>query len=1626
MTQSMLPLIILLIIFAQTFAQNDTNEIAGSTAVVQTKPDSTDPFYRDLANLTSTPHRISGSNHAHAAAQYLESRLRKIGVNDVRTIETPVWYAKVKKCELRLNGKTYALTPARNNITIPPSTPLDGITAPLKYVGDGSLDKLGKEGLENSIVVMEYDCENDWREIFKMGAKAILFLGDTLSTPHFPKTVGMPLNLIRLYAPHRVTDSVDLRKNYPEATIVSHIEWTRQVGRSLVAYLKGTEPGFVQDREQDEMVVISANYDTYGDMPFVTRGARGAANCAGVLSAVEFFVRNRPRRDLLFIFADNQKDMHQGTRTVYEAMNRDRKFAQGKMEEYREELIYRRNHLNDIADIQKLTTQEKISDELANLLFVNAEYMWTELNQFLMHLRLERIELKEEGKDFSTEQQARLESMQNEKSKWSDALDALYVNSTAQGIDGNILNRLVGMVRKYLRSRIDELEMSMRIMEQGLALQDKLGNAWIVLHASYNFGDSGPSWGPIPSDNSLTPIMTSKKPNYDIPGNYQRVFRAIRDAVENNNEFPTLLKSSLDDPTQTVQLIPSMYAASNAPAGVFGIYNVALMTHHERYANDGHPADRVSLLNWRKIKSRSLEANRFMYMIANDKNISLQRVIADCSIDPGDGMPRFAGGRSSGFKVVNMVSASLTNDRPATGAVVAIWPKLGEWTQHFYGQSIPAFNRLYMEAVNANGNIQLTGVHKYLYDIQNDKRLWVFATLFNSQGEAVAVPNRKTVNSIKRVDIFPAKGYLFCFPTYGKGDTKQTNVLRASANADFRQDRVLYEATSEHGFGFFYTHRHFSVDQVKLFQEKGIVFLGASKNDPIGKGYPIKKFVYPTPSNRLTAEDLWRLNESRLGILRSKGVIDADLEILHSRAKRSLEKAEETEMQAAKQARYAQSAAVSRVVYNPVKDIMNDLITAIVFLLLLTIPFAFSVERLLICATSVYTRLLGFAVFFFATFMLMYFMHPGFSIASTPVIVFLAFAIILLTTMVIFIMMRKFRTELMSLQGKAQSLHSSDISASGTLIAAINMGMSTMRRRPTRTLLTCITVIMLNFTILCFASFTSSVGVRSVYEGPVSGDINASFFTRNLDYRKLENSVMRLLRGREGEGGLLAGQWWKVEVNQNAERMYDLARVDNSRNILLDGVMGISAAELKRWDQLREILQGDSAGQKYAALENNGIYLPALMREQLSVKIGDSLLLNGYPVTFAGIFDAANMQRIKHLDGRSILPVNFKDETFDTAQTDAEGGSNAVQLDFVRLSANQIAVASDELVQKMGGTLHTVTIYADEGMDTEEEGKRISELTAIPVWTRGKEGVERMIFTKMTGVSGAFALMIPILLGGFIIFGTLLGSITDRQKEIYTFSALGLSPGHVGFLFLAEAAVYAFIGGVGGQLLAQFVALAASFMADIGWIQQPSINFSSSNSIFAILIVMATVLISAIYPAIRASNSANPGVQRSWKMPKPEGGILDMKFPFTVSTYDITGVVSFLSEHFKEHEDAGLGSFAAQDVEISRDGQSGNIQLSASVSLAPFDLGISQDFKLQATPSEIPGIDEVAIKIVHISGADSDWQRSNRVFIRELRKQFLLWRTLTNDVIESYRMNTLEVLGELQPVSDEQQSTSAS
>ncbi|MEX0746217.1 MAG: M28 family peptidase, partial [Phycisphaeraceae bacterium] len=957
-----------------------------------------------------------------------------------------------------------------------------------------------------------------------------------------------------------------------------------------------------------------------------------------------------------------------------------------------------------------------------------------------------------------------------------DTDEKLDARKRAAAFEGTF-DSLVERTMRQFDDRLEELDIWATIDAQREALRDAMmvgseGNRelrYIVAHVSYDLADGSGVWGPVVGD-WTNRVFRHRTPtaSADNPGYYGRVLAALRQASSSLDDENQLADAVMRDPTQGLSFAPRPFVNGGSIAGIYRIYNFAVMTGHDGRLRDGHPGDTLDALDWRVVRRQAGEATQLLRATAEEEAISLSRVFTSPRHEK---RPSWSGNsRPAGDYVRLQVIGGLDEDRPARRAVLAMWPgtrnKDGQpqdWSAFEHALSVPQFDPVMLEIADSNGRFRLIGAR---HDMFNN--LGTLGTMFDEQGQVRATTTmaqlHQNAGSSMQVTLFMGRGYALAGLEAFDTRPQLLKVLKASTDAPLRPTQTLYGQLGGHTF-FYVADQEFD-DRIKLFQPLGPVLLNITGDgDGGGEGLSASEYLanpfWISPRRTL---DLERLNEERLHQLRERNITAPDLEKLQASGVRARERAQDAENVREREALWGQASALLGKVYGPLRQSMDDLVHAIVMLLLLAIPFAFAMERLLVCATSVYGRIAGFTVMFLATFALLFFMHPGFAIATAPIIIFLAFAIILLSGLVIYIVVRKFRLELKAMQGHRVGLHDVEVSRMGTMLAAVGMGMSTMRRRPTRTTLTAITVVMLTFTILGFASFSRTVGVRAVYQGAVSETMPNGVLMRKLDYTKLPAGTLRLLAGQTGESGAVAGHYWHVREDDDAPWV-QIARPSDGAYQRVDAVMGVSLDELDRWSALAEVFGQDTDHDAVkSALLDGGVYLPRVFEELLELEVGDTIRIGGHSVTFAGTFEGARLQRLRHLDGQSVLPVSFQD--LAEAATGAGGAeedeetllADEIDRDFVHLSADQVAIASTATVRRMGGNLHLATLYPDEGDDTLAKGRELAQMLVMPIWASGPDGVERMILTVLTEVSGGVALFVPVLLGGLIIFGTLLGS----------------------------------------------------------------------------------------------------------------------------------------------------------------------------------------------------------------------------------------------------------------------------
>ena len=269
-------------------------------------------------------------------------------------------------------------------------------------------------------------------------------------------------------------------------------------------------------------------------------------------------------------------------------------------------------------------------------------------------------------------------------------------------------------------------------------------------------------------------------------------------------------------------------------------------------------------------------------------------------------------------------------------------------------------------------------------------------------------------------------------------------------------------------------------------------------------------------------------------------------------------------------------------------------------------------------------------------------------------------------------------------------------------------------------------------------------------------------------------------------------------------------------------------------------------------------------------------------------------------------------------------------------------------------------------------------------------------------------MLVPMIIAGVIVLNTMLGSVSERTREIHVYTSVGLSPGHVGMLFLAEAGAIGTLGVVFGYIFGQGLATVLSWTH---WLPGVDLNYSSLSAIVTMGIVLGIVMLSALWPAYAASRMAMPSLQREWKLPRPIGDTLAVDLPFTVNETAAQGVCAFVAEYLVGTSLAGSGIFTADALSgsIHPTTQGAVRSIAARIWLAPYDLGVIEWMTLSIHPTDQHGVFDVQVELLREAGNPATWRRLNRPFLVEIRKQFLLWRAVDAARVAEYVQKSEEL-----------------
>ncbi|HEO72170.1 MAG TPA: ABC transporter permease, partial [Candidatus Hydrogenedentes bacterium] len=411
--------------------------------------------------------------------------------------------------------------------------------------------------------------------------------------------------------------------------------------------------------------------------------------------------------------------------------------------------------------------------------------------------------------------------------------------------------------------------------------------------------------------------------------------------------------------------------------------------------------------------------------------------------------------------------------------------------------------------------------------------------------------------------------------------------------------------------------------------------------------------------------------------------------------------------------------------------------------------------------------------------------------------------------------------------------------------------------------------------------------------------------------------------------------------------------------------------------------------------------------------VGKKILVFGQELPVVGILDHVKFDALRDIDGEPLTPVNFSQQRLLDAQKTEEEQIDTLK-EYVHYPVDQLVVVPYRWARDVGATIRSIAIGTGQGVDPEAEAEAYARRSNLTILASNGERVQLYASLYRSRLSTAGQILIPVLLGFIMVLGTMLGSVYERFREIFVYNSVGLSPNNVASLFLAESAVYAVIGASAGYLLGQLV---SKLLLSTGMLAGLNLNYSAGSTVFVTVLTMGIVLVSTIYPARQAFRMAIPEQRRHFEgieeSAASAGDRISIFLPFVATPDHVFAMQAYMQEFLDSVQGVSVGRLAVDHLRsgIETVAHRPAPTLYFKAWLAPFDLGISHDAKLQVVFRPEQEVFQYHLTAVRSSGDHQNWRRLTPQFILAIRKQLLMWRILAPEDQLKYEQRAEALFG---------------
>ncbi len=344
-----------------------------------------------------------------------------------------------------------------------------------------------------------------------------------------------------------------------------------------------------------------------------------------------------------------------------------------------------------------------------------------------------------------------------------------------------------------------------------------------------------------------------------------------------------------------------------------------------------------------------------------------------------------------------------------------------------------------------------------------------------------------------------------------------------------------------------------------------------------------------------------------------------------------------------------------------------------------------------------------------------------------------------------------------------------------------------------------------------------SLGGNMIFVMP--GDDSNPLAGMVLGGGKLEARDLNAIRRAEGVKTVLEASYQSINVRYNTE----------NKALTVQGLPLVESADVLRKFQGWSL----SSGRWASANRREVVVGMQLGRDVFNapVRPGDQLTIKGKKYTVAGILNSLG----------------------------SKGDDNAIFMDIAEFQ---------NLAGQQRGTAQIAMVQTDEAMDPNLVAQRIKDsLRRVQRRAYGSDS-DDLHFAVITAekvndiVGGVMAVIqfvilafagIAVLVGGIGITNTMYTSVRERTREIGVMKAIGATNGAIMAIFLFEASIIGFAGGIGGTVLGLGLAAIIQAYGQMHPLFYFTASFSPWIVIFGLGFSFFVGCLSGIFPARQAA-----------------------------------------------------------------------------------------------------------------------------------------------------------------------------